>query len=95
MGHLNYYQHPGTYSDHYDISDVSNSVLWNCREQAVSRRYYRLLYGSLLGAFGLILLVFLLTRLSILWGNMRQELDYLITPGHVAYTTYKMLEVLS
>ena len=60
-----------------DISDVSNSVLWNCRENAVSRRYYRLLYGSLLGSFGLILLVFLLTRLSILWGNMRQELNYL------------------
>ena len=67
----------GEYNINRDISDVSNSVLWNCRENAVSRRYYRLLYGSLLGSFGLILLVFLLTRLSILWGNMRQELKYL------------------
>ena len=63
--------------DHHDILDVSNAVLWNCREQAVSRRYYRLLYGSLLGSFGFILLVFLLTRLSILWGNTRPELDHL------------------
>ena len=67
----------GGHGDHYDISDVSNSVLWNCREQAVSRRYYRLLYGSLLGAFGFILLLFLSTRLSILWGNMRPEMDHL------------------
>ena len=67
----------GGQDDHHDILDVSNAVLWNCREQAVSRRYYRLLYGSLLGSFGFILLVFLLTRLSIIWGNTRSEMNHL------------------
>lgn len=53
------------------ISDVSNAVLWNCREKSITRTYYTVLYGALSAAFALILSVFILTRLSILWGNMR------------------------
>ena len=66
-------------SEHNDlrISDVSNSVLWNCREKSITRKYYKILYGALSVAFAVILSMFILTRLSILWGNMRPGLDYL------------------
>ena len=56
------------------VSDVSNAVLWNCREKSITRTYYTVLYGALSAAFALILSVFILTRLSILWGNMRPGL---------------------
>lgn len=63
--------------DYRQIRDVSNPVLWNCREKSVTRKYYQQLYGSLFGAFALILLVFILTRLSIIWGNKTEELNNL------------------
>ena len=59
------------------ISDVSNSVLWNCRERSVTNEYYKVLYGSLFVAFVLVLLVFMVTRMSVLFGNMTKELSHL------------------
>ena len=59
------------------ISDVSNSVLWNCREKSVTNQYYKVLYGLLFAAFVLILLVFIVTRMSVLFGNMHRGLSHL------------------
>ena len=59
------------------ISDVSNAVLWNCREKSVTNQYYKVLYGLLFATFVLILLVFMVTRMSVLFGNMTRELTHL------------------
>ena len=56
------------------VREISNAVLWNCREKSITRTYYTVLYGALSVAFALILSMFILTRLSILWGNMRPGL---------------------
>ena len=59
------------------ISDVSNAVLWNCREKSVTNQYYKVLYGSLFATFVLLLLVFMVTRMSVLFGNMTRGLTHL------------------
>lgn len=59
------------------VAHVSNSVLWNCREKSLTNQYYKVLYGLLFAAFVLILLVFIVTRLSVLCGNITQELTIL------------------
>ena len=63
-------------SDHQNlqVSHVTNAVLWNCREKSVTNQYYKVLYGLLFTAFSLILLVFIITRLSVLCGNISEEL---------------------
>ena len=63
-------------SDHQNlqVSHVTNAVLWNCREKSVTNQYYKVLYGLLFTAFSLILLVFIVTRLSVLCGNISEEL---------------------
>ena len=50
------------------IQSVSNAVLWNCRDFSVTNYYYRGLYGMLVGAFFAIVLVFLVTRLTVMCG---------------------------
>ena len=50
------------------IRSVSNAVLWNCRELSVTNYYYQALYGMLVGAFFAIVLVFLVTRLTVMCG---------------------------
>ena len=47
------------------VTDVSNSVLWNCRENSITSHYYKVLYGLLFAVFVLILLVFIVTRMSV------------------------------
>ena len=59
------------------IGDVSNSVLWNCRENSVTNQYYKVLYGLLFATFVLVLLVFMVTRMSVLFGNMTRGLSHL------------------
>ena len=63
-------------SDHQNlqVSHVTNAVLWNCREKSVTNQYYKVLYGLLFTAFSLILLVFIITRLSVLCGNISEEM---------------------
>ena len=59
-----------TRPEHQDkvIRSVSNAVLWNCRELSVTNYYYQALYGMLVGAFFAIILVFLVTRLTVMCG---------------------------
>ena len=59
------------------ISDVSNAVLWDCREKSITKQYYKVLYGLLFTSFVLILLVFIVTRMSVLFGNMHRGLSHL------------------
>jgi len=56
------------------IRSVSNAVLWNCRDKSVTNYYYQGLYGMLIGAFFAIILVFLITRLTVVCG-WRYRLD--------------------
>ena len=50
------------------VRSVSNAVLWDCRELSVTNYYYQALYGMLVGAFFAIVLVFLVTRLTVMCG---------------------------
>ena len=59
------------------ISGVSNAVLWNCREKSVTNQYYKVLYGLLFTMFVMIMLVFMITRLSVLIGNIHQKSNQL------------------
>ena len=54
------------------VSGVSNSILWNCREKSLTKEYYKALYGLLFTAFTLIMLVFIVTRFSVLFANLHQ-----------------------
>ena len=66
-------------SEHQNVvvSQVTNSVLWNCREKSLTKEYYRALYGLLFSTFTLIMLVFIVTRSSVLFANLQQGADRL------------------
>ena len=66
-------------SEHQNVlvSQVTNSVLWNCREKSLTKEYYRALYGLLFSTFTLIMLVFIVTRSSVLCANLQQGADRL------------------
>ena len=66
-------------SEHQNVlvSQVTNSVLWNCREKSLTKQYYRALYGLLFSTFTLIMLVFIITRSSVLFANLQQGTDRL------------------
>ena len=66
-------------SEHQNVlvSQVTNSVLWNCREKSLTKQYYRALYGLLFSTFTLIMLVFIVTRSSVLFANLHQGADRL------------------
>lgn len=50
------------------VNDVSNAILWNCRQKSVTHNYYRALYYIMFAAFVAITLVFLGARLSVMCG---------------------------
>ena len=56
--------------EHIDVivQEVSNAVLWDCRENSVTRRYYKSLYGLLFASFGLIGIIYIGARLSVMCG---------------------------
>ena len=56
--------------EHMDVNvtEISNAILWDCREKSVTRRYYRSLYGLLFMSFGLIVLIFIGARLTVMCG---------------------------
>jgi len=56
--------------EHTDVivNEVSNAILWDCREKSVTRRYYKSLYGLLFMSFGLIVTIFIGARLSVMCG---------------------------
>ena len=56
--------------EHVDliVRDVSNAILWNCRQKSVTHSYYKALYSILFAAFVAIMLVFIGARLSVMCG---------------------------
>ena len=50
------------------VRDVSNAILWNCRQKSVTHDYYKALYTILNVTFVTIMLVFLGARLSVMCG---------------------------
>ena len=56
--------------EHIDVivQEVSNAILWDCRENSVTRSYYKSLYGLLFTSFGLIGTIFIGARLSVMCG---------------------------
>ena len=56
--------------EHIDVivQEVSNAVLWDSRENSVTRSYYKSLYGLLFTSFGLISTIFIGARLTVMCG---------------------------
>jgi len=50
------------------VKEISNAILWDCREKSVTRSYYKSLYGLLFMSFGLIVLIFIGARLTVMCG---------------------------
>ena len=44
------------------VDSISDAILWNCREQSVTNRYYRFLYWALITAMSAALVGFLVTK---------------------------------
>ena len=45
-----------------EVDSISDAILWNCRRQSVTNRYYRFLYWALIMAMSAALLGFLVTK---------------------------------
>ena len=50
------------------VREVSNAILWNCRQMSVTHFYYKALYSILFAAFAAIMVVFIGARLSVMCG---------------------------
>ena len=56
--------------EHADVivREVSNAILWNCRQKSVTSSYYKTLYFILFASFIAIMVVFIGARLSVMCG---------------------------
>ena len=56
--------------EHTDVpvNEISNAILWDCREKSVTNQYYKALYGILFTAFGIVVLMFIGARLTVMCG---------------------------
>jgi len=56
--------------EHTDVpvKEISNAVLWDCRDKSVTNNYYKALYGMLFTAFGVVVLMFIGARLTVMCG---------------------------
>ena len=50
------------------VREVSNAILWNCRQKSVTHSYYKALYFILFASFIAIMVVFIGARLSVMCG---------------------------
>ena len=57
---------PITSNDTGYVTEISDAVLWNCRDHSVSAHYYKFLYWMLLITLTISLAAFIATKLSIL-----------------------------
>ena len=59
-----------------EVRFIDNAVLWNRRENSVTKSYYKTLYWMLIGTTFTILVIFLLAKVAIVWGASHAY-DYL------------------
>ena len=52
------------------VEFIDDAVLWNCRDHSVTKRYYKHLYGLLIGSFAFALVSFMITKITILCASV-------------------------
>ena len=58
------------------VSYIDDAVLWNCRKQSVTKKYYVGLYAMLLSTLAATVIFLVITKLAILFYN-NNEINYL------------------